>query len=91
VTLRTRLTQFDPAPRLRLLTIDQTVIGSAGTAGMLILPLAVDAAPAPTFAGAGAFLIVAALGAAVTGRRAASRVGALTLLASTRHPSLPSR
>jgi hypothetical protein len=74
VTLRTRLSQFDPAPRLRLLTIDQTVIRSAGTAGMLILPLAVDAAPAPTFAGAGAFLIVAALAAVATGHRVAGRV-----------------
>jgi len=69
VTLRTRLAQFAPAERLRLITVDQTVIRTAGTAGMLALPFAIDAAPAETFAGAGVFLIVAALAAAVTGRR----------------------
>lgn len=70
VTLRTRLAQFPQPVRLRLLTVDQTVIRTAGTAGMLILPFAVDAAPARSFAGAGVFLIVAAALAAVAGRRA---------------------
>jgi Transmembrane secretion effector len=69
VTLRTRLAAFPQAERLRLITVDQTVIRSAGTAGMLTLPFAVDAAPASAFAGAGGFLIVAAAAAAVAGRR----------------------
>ena len=57
------------------LTVDQTVIRTAGTAGMLILPFAVDAAPARSFAGAGVFLIVAAALAAVAGRRATAAIG----------------
>lgn len=75
VTLRARLSEFEPAARLRLLTVDQTVIRSAGTAGMLTLPLAVDAAPAAAFAGAGALLIVAAAAAGVAGRRITTAAG----------------
>ncbi|GAA2712966.1 MFS transporter [Actinoplanes palleronii] len=69
VTLRTKLAGFVPAQRLRLITVDQTVIRTAGTVGMLTLPVAVDAAPATTFAGAGLLLIAAAATAAATGRR----------------------
>lgn len=72
VTLRTRLALFPQPVRLRLLTVDQTVIRTAGTAGMLILPFAVDAAPARAFAAAGGFLILAAAAAAVVGRRASA-------------------
>lgn len=79
VTLRTQLARFSVAERLRLLTVDQTVIRSLGTVGMLTLPVAVDAAPAPAFAGAGTFLIMCACAAAVTGRRlAANRRPAVT-------------
>lgn len=73
VTLRTRLAGFGRAERLRLLTVDQTVIRSAGTVGMLTLPVAVDAAPAAAFAGAGVFLVVVALAAGLTGRRVTAR------------------
>ncbi|MEU3455298.1 MFS transporter [Micromonospora sp. NPDC006766] len=76
VTLRTRLAQFDRPERLRLLTVDQTVIRSAGTVGMLTLPLVVDAAPAVAFAGAGGFLIVAAAVAGIAGRRVTVAVAA---------------
>ncbi|MEV4343624.1 MFS transporter [Actinoplanes sp. NPDC049596] len=71
VTLRTRLAGFAPAQRLRLLTVDQTVIRTTGTVGMLTLPLAVDAAPKTAFAGAGLLLITAAAATAIAGRRVA--------------------
>jgi MFS family permease len=83
VTLRTRLSRFSQPERVRLFTVDQTVIRSAGTAGMLTLPFVVDAAPAGAFAGAGVFLIVAAVVAAVAGRRAAAAT-ARALPAETR-------
>lgn len=69
VTLRTRLAGFAAPQRLRLLTVDQTVIRTAGTVGMLTLPMAVDAAPATTFAGAGLLLLTAAGIAGAAGRR----------------------
>ncbi|MEV6304595.1 MFS transporter [Actinoplanes sp. NPDC051861] len=72
VTLRTRLAEFGRQERLRLITVDQTVIRTAGTAGMLTLPVAVDAAPAPAFAGAGVLLLAAAATAALVGRRLAT-------------------
>ncbi|GHG58214.1 hypothetical protein GCM10018779_23600 [Streptomyces griseocarneus] len=61
VTLRARLSGFGTAERLRLLTVDQTAIRTAGTAGLLLLPFAVDAAPATAFVGAGMLLSAAAL------------------------------
>ncbi|MBO0652185.1 MFS transporter [Streptomyces triculaminicus] len=61
VTLRARLLAFGTAERLRLLTVDQTAIRTAGTAGLLLLPFAVDAAPATAFVGAGLLLSAAAL------------------------------
>ncbi|MEU5052004.1 MFS transporter [Streptomyces sp. NPDC021096] len=56
VTLRTHLSRFRPAERLRLLTVDQTASRTAGTAGLLLLPYVVDAAPAGSFVGAGVLL-----------------------------------
>ncbi|MEV4437837.1 MFS transporter [Streptomyces sp. NPDC049577] len=61
VTLRAHLSRFTPPVRLRLLTADQVAVRTAGTAGMLLMPLAVDAAPAQAFVGAGALLSVLAL------------------------------
>lgn len=69
VTLRTRLSEFGKRERLRLITVDQTVIRTAGTVGMLTLPMAVDAAPATAFAGAGVLLVAVAGTAAIVGRR----------------------
>lgn len=69
VTLRTRLSEFGKQERLRLITVDQTVIRTAGTVGMLTLPMAVDAAPATAFAGAGVLLLVTAAVTALVGRR----------------------
>ncbi|MEU1813243.1 MFS transporter [Micromonospora aurantiaca (nom. illeg.)] len=77
VTLRTRLSRFTPAVRLRLLTVDQTVIRTSGTVGMLVLPFAIDAAPAGAFAAAGVFLVVVAGCAGLAGRRARVTVRAL--------------
>jgi MFS family permease len=79
VTLRTRLSQFPQPERLRLLTVDQTVIRTAGTVGMLTLPFLVDATPAGAFASAGALLIAAAAVAAVAGRRATTAATARAL------------
>ncbi|MCA6095553.1 MFS transporter [Streptomyces sp. SCA3-4] len=70
VTLRTHLSRFGPAARLRLLTVDQTAVRAAGTVGMLLLPFAVDAAPAEAFVGAGALLSALALLGWWVGRRA---------------------
>lgn len=69
VTLRARLSRFAPAERLRLLTVDQTVIRSAGTVGFLTLPMVVDATPVGAFTGAGLLLLVAAIGTAFVGRQ----------------------
>ncbi|PWK26461.1 putative MFS family arabinose efflux permease [Actinoplanes xinjiangensis] len=69
VTLRTRLSEFGKQERLRLMTVDQTVIRTAGTVGMLTLPMAVDAAPTTAFAGAGVLLLVTAAVTAVVGHR----------------------
>ncbi|MEV0280141.1 MFS transporter [Streptomyces sp. NPDC050610] len=71
VALRTRLSRFPGPERLRLLTVDQTAIRTAGTAGMLILPLAVDTAPAKTFAGAGTLLCTLAVTGWWVGERTA--------------------
>ncbi|MEU1307637.1 MFS transporter [Streptomyces cinnamoneus] len=70
VTLRTHLSRFGPAARLRLLTVDQTAVRAAGTVGMLLLPFAVDAAPAEAFVGAGVLLSALALLGWWVGRRA---------------------
>lgn len=71
VTLRARLSEFERQDRLRLITVDQTVIRTAGTIGMLTLPMAVDAAPGTAFAGAGMLLVAAAGTTAVVGWRLA--------------------
>ncbi|RLU82057.1 hypothetical protein CTZ27_31395 [Streptomyces griseocarneus] len=73
ITLRTHLSRFPGPVRLRLLTVDQTAIRTAGTAGMLLLPFAVDAAPAKTFVGAGVLLSSIALAGWGAGRRLTDR------------------
>lgn len=88
VTLRARLADFEGPERLWLITVDQTVIRSAGTVGMLTLPLAIDAAPAVTFAGAGVFLAAAAIVSGLVARWAvASRAAKERVLAATRASS----
>ncbi|MFI9205826.1 MFS transporter [Streptomyces sp. NPDC053048] len=77
VTLRAHLSCFAPAERLRLLTVDQTAVRTAGTAGLLLLPFAVDAAPAGSFVGAGLLLSALALaGWSVAGWWTGGRKGA---------------
>ncbi|MDX3851310.1 MFS transporter [Streptomyces sp. AK02-01A] len=73
VTLRTHLSRFPAGVRLRLLTVDQTAIRTAGTAGMLLLPLAVDAAPTRAFVGAGVLLSSVALAGWWAGSRMVDR------------------
>ncbi|MBO3742698.1 MFS transporter [Actinoplanes flavus] len=70
VPWRTRLAEFERRERLRLITVNATVIRTTGTVGMLALPMMVDAAPAAAFTGAGVLLVVAAAVTAVAGRRA---------------------
>ncbi|GHF44966.1 hypothetical protein GCM10010218_28080 [Streptomyces mashuensis] len=75
VTLRARLSRFGPAQRLRLLTVDQTVSRTAATAGHLVLPFAVDAAPAHSFVVAGLLLSALAAAGWWAGARIASPAG----------------
>jgi MFS family permease len=61
ITLRAHLGAFAPAERLRLMSLDQTVIRAGGTAGMLILPFLVDASPRGAFVVGGVVVAGAAL------------------------------
>lgn len=61
VTLRARLGAFAPAERLRLLSVDQTVIRAGGTAGMLVLPFLVDVSPRLAFGVGGGTVVCSAL------------------------------
>ncbi|MGP9019580.1 MFS transporter [Streptomyces sp. BR1] len=61
VTLRAHLGAFAPAERLRLMSVDQTVIRTGGTAGMLLLPFLVDASPRGAFVAGGAMVAGSAL------------------------------
>lgn len=69
VSLRARLGTFPIAEPLRLIAVDQTVIRTAGTVGMLILPFLVDASPAGAFTTAGLTLAATAALAGVAGTR----------------------
>ncbi|MFE0099830.1 MFS transporter [Streptomyces sp. NPDC059009] len=67
ITLATHLSQFPPAARLRLMTVDLAVIRTAGTLSMLFVPALAAADPGWGFAAGGALTVVAAaLGTAAT-------------------------
>lgn len=68
VTLRSHLGAFAPAERLRLMSVDQTVIRAGGTAGML-LPFLVDASPRGAFVVGGVTVAGAALGVLLVAAR----------------------
>ncbi|MBZ6475405.1 MFS transporter [Streptomyces griseocarneus] len=70
VTLRAHLGAFAPAERLRLMSVDQTVIRAGGTAGMLLLPFLVDASPRGAFVVGGVVVAGVALGALLVASRA---------------------
>lgn len=71
VTLQTHLSQFPPAARRRLMSVDFTVIRAAGTASMLVVPAAAAASPAAGFwAGGVATVTVSLVGAAAAWRYA---------------------
>ncbi|SMF59186.1 MFS transporter [Streptomyces sp. Amel2xC10] len=79
VTLQTHLAEFPPAARRRLMSVDLTVIRTAGTASMLVVPAAAASSPSAGFWTAGAATVVVSLtGAAMawrwTLRRAETRV-----------------
>ncbi|MEU8581084.1 MFS transporter [Streptomyces abikoensis] len=70
VTLRAHLGAFPPAERLRLMSVDQTVIRAGGTAGMVLLPFLVDASPRGACMVGGVVVAGAALGALLVASRA---------------------
>ncbi|WP_158587922.1 MFS transporter [Actinomadura logoneensis] len=60
VGLRTHLSRFARDERLALLTLDQTWLRTAGTAGTLLLPFLADGNPDEAFIGAGAGMVLVA-------------------------------
>ncbi|QDQ13122.1 MFS transporter [Streptomyces spectabilis] len=84
VTLRAHLGAFEPAERLRLMSVDQTVIRTGGTAGMLLLPFLVDASPRGAFVVGGAVVTGSALAALLASSRLLRPDAALPVLAATR-------
>ncbi|MET9884741.1 MFS transporter [Streptomyces sp. NPDC006430] len=69
ITLRAHLGAFASAERLRLMSVDQTVIRAGGTAGMLVLPFLVDASPRGAFVLGGALVAGCAAGALLVASR----------------------
>ncbi|MCJ1679347.1 MFS transporter [Streptomyces sp. APSN-46.1] len=82
VTLRAHLGAFAPTERLRLMSVDQTVIRTGGTAGMLLLPLLVDASPRGAFFAGGLMVTGTALGALLAATRLRRRDAALPALST---------
>jgi hypothetical protein len=66
VALSTHLSGFPPASRRRLMSVDLTVIRSAGTASMLVVPALAASSPAAGFLASGmvTFIVAAAGGVA---------------------------
>ncbi|MFF9897743.1 MFS transporter [Streptomyces longispororuber] len=60
ITLSTHLARFPPAARLRLMAVDLTVIRTAGTLSMLVVPALAATHPRAGFAAAGAVTATAA-------------------------------
>jgi MFS family permease len=69
VTLRAHLGAFAPSERLRLMSVDQTVIRTGGTVGMLLLPFLVDASPRGAFVAGGVMVAGSALAALLASSR----------------------
>lgn len=66
VSLMTHLSSFPPAHRLRLMSVDLTVIRTAGTASMLFVPVLAAPRPSESFVVAGIALAAVAVGGAAT-------------------------
>ncbi|MFI1174212.1 MFS transporter [Streptomyces melanogenes] len=81
VTLRAHIGAFAPADRLRLMSVDQTVIRAGGTAGMLLLPFLVDASPRGAFVAGGLLVAGSALAALLVSSRLLRPDAALPILA----------
>jgi hypothetical protein len=71
VALRARLSMFAKTERLRLMSINFTVIRGCGTAGMAVIPAVITDAPEQGFIVAGCALAVVATMAALLGPRSA--------------------
>ncbi|MFE0135696.1 MFS transporter [Streptomyces sp. NPDC059037] len=84
VTLRAHLGAFAAAERLRLMSVDQTVIRTGGTAGMLLLPFLVDASPRGAFVAGGVMVAGSALAALIVGCRLLRPDVAVSLPAAAR-------
>lgn len=82
ITLRAHLGAFAPAERLRLMSVDQTIIRAGGTAGMLVLPLLVDASPRGAFVAGGVMVTGTALGTLLAASRLRRRDAALPALST---------
>ncbi|MFI6640216.1 MFS transporter [Streptomyces sp. NPDC050504] len=85
VTLRTHLGMFPPTERLRLMAVDQTVIRTGGTAGMLLLPLLVNASPRGAFVTGGVMVAGSALAVLLASSRRLRPDAALPALATRGH------
>lgn len=84
VTLRAHLGAFAPAERLRLMSVDQTVIRTGGKAGMLLLSFLVDASPRGAFVAGGVMVTDSALAALLVASRVLRPDGALPVPATAR-------
>ncbi|MGK4583081.1 MFS transporter [Kitasatospora sp. HPMI-4] len=60
VALSTHLSSFAPGARLRLMTVDLTVIRTAGTVAMFVIPALAGRAPAVSFLVSGGLLVLIA-------------------------------
>ncbi|MGP4089112.1 MFS transporter [Streptomyces sp. KR55] len=69
ITLQTHLAGFPAAARRRLMAIDLTVIRTAGTASMLVIPAAAAASPTAGFWAGGMATVAVAVTGAVAARR----------------------
>lgn len=82
VSLSTHLASFPPGARLRLMSVDLTVIRTAGTVAMLFVPAVAARWPAGSFVAAGSGLVVVAgAGAAVAALRPQARPTAVRAVA----------
>jgi hypothetical protein len=69
VALSTHLSGFPPASRRRLMSVDLTVIRSAGTTSMLVIPAVAAGSPTVGFLAGGMFTFVLAVAGGVTAWR----------------------
>lgn len=73
IAMGIHLASFEPAQRLRLLSVNHMVMRGAGTAGMIVIPVLIASAPDRGFVVGGSILALsAAAGVLLTARKAAA-------------------